>query len=99
LTTDTVNIFELLKPQLKDITSQQWRTTQHWFLHKHGSIFTWRFKWAHQLTLLVTWHDYCWITNCSSDRMSSREVEHSMLVVAWFVSELPGKSVFAKQPP
>ena len=31
--------------------------------------------------------------------MSSQESEHSMLVVAWFVSELPGKSVFAKQPP
>jgi len=31
--------------------------------------------------------------------MSSRESEHSTLVVAWFVSELPGKSVFAKQPP
>ena len=62
-------------------------------------LFTWRFKWPHQLTFLVTWHDYCWITNCSSDRMSSRKSEHSTLVIAWFVSELPGKSVFAKQPP
>jgi len=62
-------------------------------------LFTWRFKWAHQLTFLVTWHDYCWITTCLSDRMSSRESERSTLVVAWFVSELPGKSVFAKQPP
>jgi len=25
------------------------------------------------------------------------ESEHSMLIVAWFISELPGKSVFAKQ--
>jgi len=31
--------------------------------------------------------------------MSSRESEHNTLVVAWFVSELPGKSVFAKQAP
>ena len=69
------------------------RLTQPW------GLFTWRFKWAHQLTFLVTWHDYCWITNCLSDRMSSRESEHSTLVVAWFVSELPGKSVLAKQPP
>ena len=62
-------------------------------------LFTWRFKWAHQLTFLVTWHGYCWITNCLSDQMSSRESEHSTLVVAWFVSDLTGKSVFAKQSP
>jgi len=31
--------------------------------------------------------------------MSFREGEHSMLVVAWFVSDLPGKSVFVKQAP
>jgi len=62
-------------------------------------LFTWRFKWAHQLTFLVTWRDYCWMTNWLSHRMSSRESEHSTLVVAWFVSELPGKRVFVKQPP
>jgi len=31
--------------------------------------------------------------------MSYRESEHNTLVVAWFISELPGKSVFAKQAP
>jgi len=32
------DIFELLKTQLKDITSLRWRTIQHWILHKPGSL-------------------------------------------------------------
>jgi len=31
--------------------------------------------------------------------MNFRKSEHSMLLVAWFISELAGKSVFAKQVP
>jgi len=64
--------------------------------NKHLGFLHDAFKQANELPFLVTWHDFCWITKRLIDRMSFRESEHSTLVVAWFVSELPGKSVLAR---
>ena len=47
--------------------------------------------WAHWLTFLVTWHDFCGITKRLSGRMCFRDCEHGTFTVAWFVSELAGK--------
>jgi len=62
--------------------------------HVSLGLFAWRFKWDHQLTFLVTWPDYCCITNCwcLTDRMSSLESEHSTLVAVWFISEVCSRS-------